>query len=115
MKSENGRNVADRDMEVDIVRRDGMNFEGEVWADPGLETLERIEALLAGYRLIRDEAFPAVRARFSLNESKQAVYQASLVWQGRPATVTAYRRGQEPVFLVVVADGSCTVLLTTNV
>ena len=53
-------------------------LEGEVWADPGLETLERIESLLPGYRLIQDEAFPAVRACFSLKQSKRAAYGASL-------------------------------------
>jgi hypothetical protein len=53
-------------------------LEGEVWADPGLETLERIEASLPGCSLIRDEGFPAARARFSLNQSKQAAYMASL-------------------------------------
>jgi predicted dehydrogenase len=53
-------------------------LEGEVWADPGLETLERIEALLPGYRLMRDDAFPAVRARFSLRQAKQAVYSGCL-------------------------------------
>ena len=42
------------------------------------------------------------------------VYQATLRWQGQPATVLGYRRGAEPLFLVVVADGSCAVLLTTN-
>jgi hypothetical protein len=53
-------------------------LEGEVWADPSLETLERIEALLPGYRLIRHATFPAIRARFSLNQSKQEAYRASL-------------------------------------
>jgi predicted dehydrogenase len=53
-------------------------LQGEVWADPGLETLKRLEALLPAYRLIGDKAFPAVRARFSLNESKQAVYGTAL-------------------------------------
>jgi hypothetical protein len=43
-------------------------LEGEVWADPALKTLERVEALLPGYRLCRDDAFAAARARFSLNQ-----------------------------------------------
>jgi predicted dehydrogenase len=89
-------------------------LEGEVWADPGLETLDRIEALLPGYRLIRDEAFAAVRARFSLNESKQAVYCASL--RSLLQNLEAAREGRESlvVSLGEAASALETALLATE-
>jgi hypothetical protein len=83
-------------------------LEGEVWADPGLETLERIEALLPGYRLIRDEAFPATRALFSLNQSKQAAYTASL--QSLLQNLQAAADGRES--LVVSLDEAASALET---
>jgi anti-sigma factor RsiW len=54
------------------------------------------------------------RAAAAAGAGRVEISRATLRWQGQPATVFAYRRGQEPVFLAVVADRSCTVLLTTN-
>ena len=73
------RTVIDLSFEHGSVTLTGwIPLEGEVWADPGLETLERIEASLPGYSPIRGEGFPATRARFSLDQSKQTAYTASL-------------------------------------
>jgi hypothetical protein len=76
-------------------------LEGEVWADRGLETSDRVAALLPGYNLVDDNAFPSLRATFSLHQSKQQVYQASL--RALLENVQAAADGREQL-LVTLAD-----------
>jgi predicted dehydrogenase len=76
-------------------------LEGAVWADPRLETLDRVAALLPGYRLVDDAPIPSLRATFSLHQSKQRVYEASL--RALLENVQAAADGQEPV-VVTLAD-----------
>ena len=89
-------------------------LEGEVWVDPGLGTLGRIEALLPGYRLIRNEAFPAIRGQFSLNQSKQAAYSACLGALLRNVQAAADGRESLVVSLSEAAGALETALLATQ-
>jgi predicted dehydrogenase len=109
------RTVVDLGFEQGSVTLTGwIPLEGEVWADPALKTLKQIEALLPGYRVIQQEAFPAVRARFSLSESKQAVYRACL--RGLLQNLQAAAEGREALVVTLGEAASAleTALLATE-
>ena len=76
-------------------------LEGDVWADPSLETVDRVAALLPRYRLVGDTSFASLRAKFSLHQSKQEVYEASL--RALLENVEAAADGREPL-IVTLAD-----------
>jgi hypothetical protein len=76
-------------------------LEGEVWADPSLKTFDRVAALLPGYRLVDDTSFPSQRATFSIHQSKQQAYEASL--RRLLENVQAAADGREPL-VVTLAD-----------
>jgi predicted dehydrogenase len=77
--TEGERTVIDLGFEHGTVTLTGwIPLEGEVWADPGLETLDRIRALLPRHRAIEDRTFAAARGRFSLGLSKDEAYRACL-------------------------------------
>jgi predicted dehydrogenase len=108
------RTVIDVGFEQGSVTLTGwIPLEGEVWADPDLGTLERVESLLPGYRLLRDEAFPAVRAWFSLNQSKQTAYRGSLRALLQNLQAAAEGREALVVSLAEAASALDTALLAT--
>jgi predicted dehydrogenase len=74
-------------------------LEGEVWADPGLDTLERIAALLPACRSVSQKSFLAARAHFSLPGSKQEAYEASL--RALLENVQAAADGREPLLVTL--------------
>jgi predicted dehydrogenase len=83
-------------------------LEGEVWAEPGLETLDRVQALLPRYRPIEDGNIRAARGRFSLKRSKEEVYRACL--RTLLENLQAAAEGREPL---VVALGEAAAALET--
>jgi predicted dehydrogenase len=70
-------------------------LEGELWAEPGLETLDRVRCAFPSYRSVDPGTFPAERGRFALGGSKVEVYRECL--RALLANLEAAAAGEEPL------------------